>query len=133
MTHTVSNPADLHDPTPFGYSHTTRVPAGRELVFVAGQYASSADGRVVSPELTAQVRRALDNLGRALAAHELTFADVVQLRTYVVGLDFDKLAVIGDAVKATWGSRPPTNTLLGVAALAMPDILFEIEAVAARP
>ncbi|MCU0674336.1 MAG: RidA family protein [Myxococcota bacterium] len=133
MTHPVLDPADLHDPTPFGYRHTTRVPAGKELVFVAGQYASSPDGRVVSAEFAAQVRQALDNLGRALAAHELTFADVVQLRTYVVGLDFAKLGVIGDAVTGRWGSRPPTNTLLGVAALAMPDMLFEIEAVAARP
>lgn len=133
MTHTFVNPTDLHDPAPFGYSHTTRLPAGKELVFVAGQYASAADGRVVSPEFAAQVRRALDNLGRALAAHELTFADVFQIRTYVVGLDFDKLAVIGEAVKATWGARLPANTMLGVAGLAMPDILFEIEAVAARP
>jgi enamine deaminase RidA (YjgF/YER057c/UK114 family) len=108
------------------------VTAGRDLVFVAGQYASSTDGRVVSPTFVDQVHRALDNLGVALAAHELTLADVVQIRTYVVGLDFEKLGVIAEAVKARWGRQLPTNTLLGVAALATPDMLFEVEAVAAR-
>lgn len=133
MSDTLINPADLHDPAPFGYSHTARLPAGRDLVFVSGQYASSADGSVVSPVLAEQVRRALENLGAALAAHDLTFADVLQLRTYVVGLDFEKLEAISDALKARWGEQPPTNTLLGVAALATPDMSFEVEAVAARP
>jgi enamine deaminase RidA (YjgF/YER057c/UK114 family) len=133
MTHTILNPADLHDPVPFGYSHTAHVPAGRDLVFVAGQYASSADGAVVSPAFADQVNRALDNLALALAAHELTVADVVQMRTYVVGLDLPKLGVIAQAVAARWGARPPANTLLGVAALATPDMCFEVDAVAARP
>ena len=132
MAHVFVNPAELHDPVPWGYSHTARVPAGSDLVFVAGQYASSADGSVVSPEFADQVRGALERLGRALAAHDLTVADVVQVRTYVVDLDFAKLGAITEAVAATWGQHPPTNTLLGVAALATPDIAFEIEAVAAR-
>lgn len=132
MTHTRINPAPLHDPTAFGYSHTVRLSAGGELVFIAGQYGSKADGSVVSPAFAEQVRRAIENLRVALAAHELTLADVVQLRTYVAGLDFEKLGVIAEAVKAAWGEQPPTNTLLGVAALATPDMLFEVDAVAGR-
>ena len=37
MSHTIVNPAGLHDPVPFGYSHTATIPAGTELVLVAGQ------------------------------------------------------------------------------------------------
>lgn len=133
MPHTIVNPTDLHDPRPFGYSHTAAIPAETALVFVSGQYASDADGSVVSPEFAPQVHRAFDNLEVALAAHGLTLSDVVQLRTYVVEPDFAKLGVIGQAVGRGCGETPPTQTVIGVASLAMPDILFEVEAIAARP
>jgi len=133
MPHTIVNPAGLHDPAPFGYSHTATIPAGTELVLVAGQYGSSTDGAVVSPDFTEQVQQAFRNLGVALAAHGLDLSHVVQLRTYVVNPDFDKLGAIAQAVRGGCGANPPTQTVIGVAGLAMPDILFEVEAVAARP
>lgn len=133
MPHTIVNPAGLHDPVPFGYSHTVTVPAGTELVLVAGQYGSSTDGAVVSTDFTEQVRQAFRNLGVALAAHGLDLSHVVQLRTYVVNHDLDKLRAIAEAVQGGWGAKPPTQTLIGAASLAMPEILFEVEAVAARP
>ena len=133
MPHTIVNPAGLHDPAPFGYSHTATIPAGTELVLVAGQYGSGADGAVVSLAFTEQVQQAFRNLSVALGAHGLDLSHVVQLRTYVVNLDFDKLGAIGQAVKSGCGDTPPTQTVIGVAGLAMPDILFEVEAVAARP
>jgi enamine deaminase RidA (YjgF/YER057c/UK114 family) len=133
MSHAIVNPDGLHDPVPFGYSHTASVPAGKELVFVAGQYGSGPDGAVVSTDFTEQVQQAFRNVGVALAAHGLDLGHVVQLRTYVVSPDFAKLAAIGQAVGAVRGGTPPTQTVIGVAGLAMPDILFEVEAVAARP
>ena len=51
----------------------------------------------------------------------------------MVDPDFEKLGVIGQAVRSGRGGTPPTQTVIGVAGLAMPDILFEVEAVAARP
>lgn len=133
MSHPILNPAGLHDPVPFGYRHTAAVPAGTDLVLVAGQYGSTTDGTVVSPDFAEQVRRAFDNLGLALAAHGLDLSHVVQLRTYVVGLDVDRLGAVGQAVRSGCGDVPPVQTVIGVAGLAMPDILFEVEAVAARP
>jgi enamine deaminase RidA (YjgF/YER057c/UK114 family) len=132
MTNLVLNPADLHDPIPFGYSHTARIPAGAELVLVSGQYGSGPDGSVVAADFGEQVRRAFHNLGVALGAHGLGLDDVVQLRTYVVDLDLPKLGAIGEAVRGACGATPPTQTVIGVAGLALPDILFEVEAVAAR-
>jgi enamine deaminase RidA (YjgF/YER057c/UK114 family) len=133
MAHTVINPAGLHKPVPFGYSHSVAVPAGAALVLVAGQYGSKVDGSLVSPDFAPQVQQAFHNLGVALAAHGLDLSHVVQLRTYVVSPDFEKLGVIGQAVRERCGDTPPTQTLIGVASLAMPDILFEVEAVAAGP
>ena len=51
----------------------------------------------------------------------------------MVNPDFDRLGTIGQAVRSGCGDTPPTQTVIGVAGLAMPDILFEVEAVAARP
>ncbi|MFF4979439.1 RidA family protein [Streptomyces sp. NPDC001046] len=132
MAHTLVNPEGLHDPVPFGYSHTAAVPPGTELVLVAGQFGSAPDGRVVSDDFARQVKQAFYNLGVALAAHGLGLSHVVQLRTYVVNHDVGKLGPIAEAVREGWGSRPPTQTLVGVAGLATPDVLFEVEAVAAR-
>ena len=132
MPHTVLNPAGLHDPVPFGYSHTASIPPGTELVLVSGQYGSSTDGAVVSTDFTEQVRHAFRNLGVALAAHGLDLSHVVQLRKYVVNHDFDKLAAIAEAMRSGWSANPPTHTLVGVASLATPEILLEVEAVAAR-
>jgi enamine deaminase RidA (YjgF/YER057c/UK114 family) len=133
MSHTIVNPAGLHDPVPFGYSHTAAIPAGAQLVLVSGQYGSGPDGTVVSSEFAAQVAQAFDNLRIALAAHGLDLSHVVQLRTYVVAPDLDKLGVIGRAVHAGCGDPPPTQTVIGVAGLATPQICFEVEAVAVRP
>jgi enamine deaminase RidA (YjgF/YER057c/UK114 family) len=132
MPHTIVNPTQLHDPVPFGYSHSSSVPVGTELVFVAGQYGSGPDGAVVSNVFVEQVQQAFRNVAVALAAHGLELAHVVQLRTYVVDLDFPKLGAITEAVRDGFGATPPPNTLIGVAALATPDVLFEVEAVAAR-
>jgi enamine deaminase RidA (YjgF/YER057c/UK114 family) len=132
MSHSIVNPTGLHDPVPFGYSHTATIPAGAELVLVAGQWGSSTDGTAVSTDFAEQVRRAFHNLGVALAAHGLDLSHVVQLRTYVVNHDFDKLGAIAVAVQGGWGATPPTHTVIGVASLATPDIQFEVEAIAAR-
>lgn len=132
MTHTIVNPPELHDPTAFGYSHSAVVPAGSDLVIVAGQYGSGPNGEVVSDAFGDQVEQAFRNIGAALTAHGLELGHVVQLRTYVVGLDVEKLGTIGQTVGGIWGGVPPTQTVIGVAGLAMPDILFEVEAVAAR-
>lgn len=133
MPHTFVNPAGLHDPVPFGYSHTADISAGRGLVLVSGQYGSGLDGTVVSADFVGQVEQAFENLGVALAAHGLDLRDVVQLRTYVVDLDFEKLGVISQAVGRRCGDVSPTQTVIGVAGLAMPQIRFEVEAMATRP
>ena len=127
-----ANPADLHNPVPYGYSHTSSVTAGTDLVFVAGQYGSDPHGAVASPVFAEQVQRAFKNIHTALAEHGLGLRDVVQLRTYVVEHDFEKLGAITRVITEHWGQTPPVQTMLGVASLATPEVLFEVEAIAAR-
>ncbi|MGW0004180.1 RidA family protein [Nocardia grenadensis] len=131
MSIEISNPAGLHDPVPFGYSHVA-VTSG-ELVFVAGQYDSDGQGATTTGDFAGQVERAFANLGTALRSVGLDFADIAQLRTHIVDHGPDKLAVVGAKIAEIWGDRPPVQTLTGVAALALPAMLFEVDAVAVRP
>ena len=39
---------------------------------------------------------------------------------------------LANRIARIWGSRPPTQTLTGVAALALPAMLFEVDAIAVR-
>ncbi|XRQ10127.1 RidA family protein [Actinomadura welshii] len=131
MALSITNPPGLHDPVGFGYSHVAA--ASGELVFIAGQYASDESGQVVSADFADQVRRSFGNLRTALASAGLGFEHVVQLRTHIVAHDGDKLAVLAEHIGAIWVGRPPTQTLTGVAALALPGMLFEVDAIAVRP
>ncbi|MFC7446625.1 RidA family protein [Rhodococcus daqingensis] len=128
MSYSVINPEGLHDPSGFGYSHVARTRG--DLVFIAGQYASDGDGHVTSPDFTEQVERSLGNLRTALTSVGLDFRHVVALRTHIVDHDPEKLAVVARLIGEIWGDRPPTQTLTGVAALALPEMQFEVDAVA---
>ncbi|MFI6575329.1 RidA family protein [Nocardiopsis sp. NPDC050513] len=130
MSHTLSNPEGLHDPVPFGYSHLAETSG--ELVVVAGQYASDEEGGVAVEDFAAQVELAFAHLGRALRAAGLEYRHVVRLGTYIVDHDTEKLAILGERVNALWEGRPPAQTLLGVAGLALPGMLFEVDALAVR-
>jgi enamine deaminase RidA (YjgF/YER057c/UK114 family) len=132
MAHTIVNPSELHDPTAFGYSHTVSVPATGRLVFVAGQYGSDMSGQTTSADFVTQVDRSFANLGTALRAAGVDHGDVVQIRTYIVDYDASRLEILLAEVQRIWGDRPPAQTLVGVASLALPDMLFEVEAVAAH-
>jgi enamine deaminase RidA (YjgF/YER057c/UK114 family) len=53
------------------------------------------------------------------------------MRIYVVDLEPEDVAVIGEATKAFFPEdAPPASTLIGVAALSVPDFLIEIEVTA---
>ncbi|MCX5527199.1 RidA family protein [Streptomyces bobili] len=128
---TITNPPALHDPTPFGYSHAVSAPG--ELVFIAGQYASDASGAPVPGDFAAQVDLAFDRLESALARVGLGPEHVVRLGSFVVDHDLDRLETLGRALQARFGERLPAQTLSGVAALALPGMLFEVDAIAVRP
>jgi enamine deaminase RidA (YjgF/YER057c/UK114 family) len=121
-----SSPDDL--PPPTGYSHVVTIPAGR-LVWTSGQVGLDAAGE--APDgWEAQTRLAFANTGRALAAGGASWADVVKLTLFVT--DTTELvtvrAVRDEFVDVT---APPTSSLVQVAGLFRPDLVIEVEAVAA--
>ena len=116
---------------PPGYSHVA-VPAG-QLVFLAGQVPLDQSGAVVGKgDFPAQVKQAFANVKAALAAASCTPADAVKVNYYVVGLSPERVATIRALRNEFFADPKPVSTLVGVVALAHPDILFEIEVMAAR-
>ncbi|MBM7169559.1 RidA family protein [Streptomyces sp. G44] len=111
------------------------VATGSRLVFVAGQVAWDAEGVTVGEgDLAAQVEQCYLNIGTALAEIGASFDDVAKLTVYVVDWTPDKMPLfLAGAARAAarLGVTPvPPGTLLGVAALAAPGLLVEIEATA---
>lgn len=115
--------------------HQVSVATGSKLVFLAGQVAWDADGATVGEgDLAAQVERCYLNIATALAGVGASFDDVVKLTVHVVDWTPDKMPLFLDGVgraSTQLGATPvPPGTLLGVAALDVPEHLVEVEAVA---
>ncbi|MDQ0401857.1 RidA family protein [Streptomyces sp. NPDC000349] len=132
MAITLVNPADLPE---IDVYRQVSVASGTRLVFVAGQVAWDADGVTVGEgDLAAQVEQSYVNVGTALAAAGATFADVAKLNVHVVDWTPDKMPLLLEGIAraaARLGETPAAPaTLLGVAALDVPEHLVEVEATA---
>ncbi|GAA2836277.1 RidA family protein [Crossiella cryophila] len=115
---------------PETYSHVV-IAEGTRLVFVAGQLSDDPDGDLVHPgDLAAQVRQVFANLGRALAAAGARPDQVTKITIYVVGHRVEYLPVIEAARVELFGAHKPADVLLGVATLAAPGYLIEVDAIA---
>ncbi len=113
------------------YSHVA-VASGARTIYIAGQVAIDENGGVVGAgDLAAQTEQVMRNLGLCLTAAGASFADVVKITTYVVNYKPADRAVIGKARSPFFADRaPPASTLVGVSALAAPEWMIEIEAIA---
>ena len=114
------------------YSHVV-VASGARTIYVSGQVAIDENGAVVGEEddLAGQTHQAMRNVGLCLAAAGASFEDIVKITTYVVNYKPEDRAVIGKARTPFFVDRPPpASTLVGVSALAAPEWLIEIEAIA---
>jgi enamine deaminase RidA (YjgF/YER057c/UK114 family) len=117
-----------------GYSHVVVTQPG-SLVFIAGQVANDATGKLVGKgDLRAQTVQVFENLKKALASAGASFDDVVKINWYVKGYSPEKLPVLRE-VRDTYVNRdsPPASTLVGVASLFQDDYLIEVDAVATLP
>lgn len=123
---------------PVGGYRQVSVASGSRLVFIAGQVARDAAGaKVGEGDFAAQVERCYLNIGAALAAVGGTFDDVAKLTVYIVDWTPDKMSLLVEGIAraaAALGTTPAAPlTGIGVSALAEPDLLVEIEAVAVLP
>lgn len=118
--------------TPRGYTHVVSVSGGR-TVYISGQISANAKGEVVGKgDIKAQTAQVFENLKVALAAAGAGPKDVVKITFFVVNLKPEDLPAIRGVRDAFFANlEPPASTLVGVTALAGPDWLIEVEAIAA--
>ncbi len=118
--------------TPRGYTHVVSVTGGR-TVYISGQISANARGEVVGKgDIKAQTTQVFENLKVALAAEGAAPKDVVKITIFVVNLKAEDLPAIRGVRDAFFASlEPPASTLVGVTALAGPDWIIEVEAIAA--
>jgi enamine deaminase RidA (YjgF/YER057c/UK114 family) len=129
MERRIINPWTWQDE--FGYVQANEVSGVQRTLYCSGQAANDETGAAVHPgDMRAQITLALDNLEALLAAAGFSFADIVRLNIYTTDVDqffahYD--AFIGRLAAA--GCRH-TGSLIGVARLAFPEMMVEIEATA---
>jgi 2-iminobutanoate/2-iminopropanoate deaminase len=111
------------------YSHVVTVEP-RKLVFISGQLARDAKGSIVGAgDMRAQIRQALTNIKIAVEAAGGTLADLVRTNTYVT--DIDEYFKHVDVRMEFYRHAMPTSTTVEVRRLAHPDLMVEIDAIAA--
>jgi len=104
---------------------------GARLIFLSGQVAANADYKVESSDIRRQAHAVYDNIEIALRAAGATLANVVKTTTYLTSADYIAPSREVRVERYKNLEAPPANTLLIVSRLAEPEMLIEIEAVAA--
>jgi len=114
------------------YSQIARVRAS-EFLFIAGQVGVDRDGKVAG-DFEAQCSQVFANLGTALASQGVSFANIVELTTYLVhSQDVPKFMQyrLREFPGLFAGRAYPPNTLLIIDRLVQEEFLIEVRAVAA--
>lgn len=131
MTKEAVNPPAVFRSLEHGFSQAV-IASGRNTLYVSGQTAWDSQKRLVGgADLEQQARQAFTNLRGVVEAAGATLADVVSLRIYIVDYRPENAAAVGRAFRDCFnGDVKPASTWVGVAALADPGFLIEVEATA---
>jgi len=124
------NPASLAQPR--GYSNGVAYESGRSVVFLSGQIAWDASGRIVSDRFDEQFDQALANLIAVVADAGGSPESIGKLTIYVLDCAEYIAArkAIGEHYRRRMGRHYPAMTLVEVRALVEPGARVEIEGIA---
>ena len=129
MKRTPVNPWDWS--LQFGFNQGEIVEGEKRTLYCAGQTALDENAAPQhAGDIRAQLNLSLDNLEAVLKKADMTLANVVRLTIYTTDVDamignFDALVSRLDAAQV----KPP-QALIGVARLAFPELMVEVEATA---
>lgn len=133
MSWRVVNPEGL-DP-PRGFSHGLAATSAGQLLFIAGQAPTGADGKVVRGGFVAQFAHALRKIVRVVEEAGGSAQDLGRLTIFVTDVAQYRASKVelGEAYRDIMARHYPAMTLVEVAALLDRDALVEIEATAVLP
>jgi enamine deaminase RidA (YjgF/YER057c/UK114 family) len=130
MDKTIINPEQLAPPV--GFSHGILTTGGR-LLFLAGQTATDAAGRIVAPgDVVAQYEQALSNLQTVVAAAGGAMTDIVKMTIFVRDRDDYRahLRALGRVHRTFFGAYYPATALFEISRFFEDEVLVEIEGIA---
>jgi enamine deaminase RidA (YjgF/YER057c/UK114 family) len=131
MERRIVNPWTWQDQ--YGYVQANEVTGAERVLYCAGQTSVDENGELLHEgDMASQIGQALDNLEAVLREGGFTLADVVRLNYYTTDVEAFIEAGAAHGGRLEEAGCRPAGTLLGVARLAFPGLLVEIEATAAR-
>src|SRR5262245_7799724 len=111
------------------YSQGVKVTGAQTILFIAGQVAYDDKGNPAHRgDFAAQARAVFQALRAQVEAGGGTMQSIVKVNTYLT--DIRHRAELGPIREEFFGKKGPASTLVAVAALAQPDWLIEVEAIA---
>jgi 2-iminobutanoate/2-iminopropanoate deaminase len=113
-----------------GALYSPAIVAGN-LVFTAGNVGWVPETREIPAGIEAQTAQTLENLKSVLEAAGTSLEHVVKVNIFLTNMD--DFAAMNQVYRGYFPENPPARTTVGVAALALPDLLIEIEMVALLP
>lgn len=112
------------------YHHYIRVDNPKSLIFLSGQLARDADGKLVGPgDMAEQTRQCIRNMRTVLESAGGTLDDIVSIVVYTT--DVRQFKEIVAARMEFFQNKLPTSTIVEVNHLADPGLLIEFQATAA--
>jgi len=114
---------------PSAYSQAVKVTGAQTILFLSGQVAyDDKGGPAHRGDIVGQAREVFRAIKAQVEEGGGTLANVVKLNTYLT--DIRHRADIVPVREEFFGKKLPASTLVAVAALAHPDWLIEVEAIA---
>jgi enamine deaminase RidA (YjgF/YER057c/UK114 family) len=111
------------------YSQGIKVTDARTILFLAGQVAYDKDGGILHRgDFKAQAREAFRALKALVEAGGGRMDSIVKINTYITDIRYR--ADLVPVREEFFGKKGPASTLVQVSALAHPDWLIEVEAIA---
>ncbi len=100
------------------------------LVFISGQIAIDPRTGETPEAVTDQAELILQNIGNILKEVGLTYSDVVKTTVFLT--DIRDFGAVNGVYGGFFDDEPPARSAVGAAALPLPGLKVEIEAIAAR-
>jgi enamine deaminase RidA (YjgF/YER057c/UK114 family) len=114
---------------PQTYSQGIKVSQAQTILFLSGQVAYTAEGGVACRgDFKGQARGAYLAIKALVESQGGTMANIVKITTYVTDMRYR--ADLAPVREEFFGTKGPASTLVEISALAHPDWMIEIEAIA---
>lgn len=123
-----NNPSTVAPPIG-AYSHSVEIPPGSRILYISGQVGIGPDG-LLKEGVEAQTEQVCRNIIAILEANGMGLKDLVKVNSYIINPS--DLAGFRAARTRVFGDAKPASTLAVIQALAGPQYLVEIEAIAAQ-